>query len=288
MLMGSSILERRIKGYLDDIVDVAFSYETEKQRNKYKFYELDILSKENKTSSGMYSIKNRSISIYNTSLGAKHIAKCCLHELSHHIDYVKHNKTGHQKPFYAIYAQLIYASIDMGILSKKDFYDNWSSDGNKVKAIVENYKPGQSDYNKKEAYTIKVYNSYKIREKLKENKYFWNDVEKTWEKDIEGDYSEEEDFLKSIGLMSILEKTDDYNGAYYAAVESGMYVDALCEIEVAGKTYEKKEILKFYGFYYKSKTNTWAIKVRASRLNEYLYMLKEDPELRELKYKINK
>ena len=286
--MSDSILERRIKRYLDDIVDVAFSYETETQRRKYKFYDFEILQKENKTSSGQYSIKDRKISVYNTSLGAKHIAKCCIHELSHHIDYIKHGKTGHQKPFYHIYEQLIYAALDMKILAKKDFYDKWSSDSNKVIAIVEAYKPKQINYNKKESFTIKVYNSFSIKDQLKENKYFYNDIEKIWEKDIEGDYSKEEELLESLKAISILEKRDDYTGPYFVVAESSLYVDALVEIEATGDTYSKKDILKFYGFYYKPTLKGWAIKTRASELNNMLYTLQKDPELHGLQYRVKK
>ena len=136
------MLHERLKKLMDDIIDVAFSSNddiSDYTKKRFKWFKLYVLPKESKTSSGRYIIDTHTIEIYNSRLGGDHMAKCCLHELSHHIDWCLNGTTGHKDPFYAVYAKLIYASLDMGILQLSNFEDSWSSDSEKVQEIIKGY-----------------------------------------------------------------------------------------------------------------------------------------------------
>lgn len=102
---------------------------------------------------------------------------------------------------HGIYAKLIYASLDMGILEKKDFDDHWSSDQNKVRTIVEKYIPHPVDYKPDDNPMIRVYNGFKCKEQLKQNGYCWNGVEQVWEKMVQKELGEEEQFLSDLGIL---------------------------------------------------------------------------------------
>lgn len=282
------MLNRRIKRLLNDIIDVAYAPESKEARRRYKSFTIRFLVKENSRSSGVYHCKKHLIEVYNPSLGAHHTAKCCLHELSHHIDYVKNGKTGHQKPFYAEYARLIYASLDMGILEKKDFYDNWSSDRNKVWKIINEYRPHPVAYKAEETPVISVYNAYAIKGELKAEEYLWNKIEQTWEKEVdENDIEPAVNKLKELGAVSAEEKNDPKQ-LYFSIRQPGMTIEAIVYIEAAGKTYEKREQLKNNGFHFNKDKKKWLRKVPASDGNELLNRLNEDPDLSGCKFNILK
>ncbi len=278
------MLELRIKKYMDDIVDEAFKNEDETARSKYKRYYLKILVKEKAMSSGCYYPDKSLIEIYNPSFGAKHLAKCCLHELSHHIDKVKNGATGHQRPFYEVYRKLIYASLDMGILTTGDFDDKFSSDKNKVKAMISDYIPHTVKHEKPEELLLKVKNAFTYKELLKGSGFRWNKIEQTWEKEYS---KEDEDFLKSFGILSDKE-TEDLSMVYYLVKDNNMYIDAVVYIEASGSTYDCREILKEYHFYFNGELKKWVYKVDAADKDKMLLILKTDDRLRTCNFGILK
>ena len=248
------MLWKYIKKILDDIIDVAYPG----QGRRFKGYKLYLTTEEKSTYSGVYYEKEHKIEIYNMSLGVRHVAKCCLHELSHHIDTILNGTSGHQKPFYEAYTKLIYASLDMGILTPEDFEDFWSRDRNKVKKIVEKYEPHPVDYVLPVEKIIKVKNCYDKKTQLKENGYIWNNIEQVWEKELE-----DED--KEIQLVESLELTD------YKITVMDLYIEAVVYIVATGKTYDYKEELRRLEFYYSKRDNTW--KKKTNITGERLQML---------------
>lgn len=267
----ASILERRIKGLLDDVIDVAFSDETGDARTRYKNYDLYILSKENSSSAGMWHApvpgdkahRRAWIDVYNPSLGAGEMAGTFVHELSHQVDWIRNGTTGHKRPFYEAFEKLIHATLDMGILTLEDYEGlSWGSHSNKVKAIVEKYVPKDVCYRiPDDAVVIKVYNCFPLKDLLKQSGYGWNGIEQTWEKEVTGNLADEEKRLAEIGVTR-----DDAGtkGCHYAVTELGMYVDAPVYLEATGNTYEKREELKKRGFFYRAERKSWLLKVKTS------------------------
>ena len=274
------LLERRIKRYLDDIIDVAFPDKTYVDIARYKNYKLKILPKENASLSGRDIYDGNKIEIFNPSLGESHLAKCCLHELSHHIDKMQNGISGHQKPFYDIYAKLIYASLDMKILTVKDFEDSWSSDHNKVKKIVSEYVPRPVEYCMQKDVLLRVYNAYNFKDVLKLRGYRWNGIEQVWERDCGHDTSSEEAYLTGMGVFRLPENTTPPRGVYYRIEETSMHIKAIIYLIADGDTYKVKDILKEYGFYYDSEKKKWKKKVKSEDKDWMLKQLKEDERLR--------
>lgn len=279
------MLNSRIKKQLEDVIDVAFAEQEKSERERYKWFQLDISSKECQHTSGMYHEKTHIIEIYNPSLGAKHLAKCCLHELSHHIDWCQNGRSGHQKPFYDIYTKLIYASLDMGILELKDFDDNWSSDQNKVRDIVSRYVPHPVNYHATESVFLRVYNGFPVKDVLKQCGYKWNGVEQVWEKEVDGDIEPEEEILYQLGIV-YSEVVINTKQPYYVISDSNMYIDAVVYIKAEGNTYEKREILKEYQFYFKKEKKLWVCKLNAAEYKHMMITLQADERLKDVRFSV--
>lgn len=272
------MLNDRIKIYLDDIIDVAFAGESVENIKKYKSYNLKILNKECRTSGGMYIFNGCQIQVYNPSLGTKHLAKCCLHELSHHIDYMKHGTSGHQKPFYEIYEKLIFASLNMGILQKEDFDDKWAADQNKVRKIVARYIPEPVDYMSKEMKVIKIKNGFNIKNSLRKRGYTWNALEQVWEIN----YTKDE-YLFLYGCIS---QYPIYGKPYFYIEDTGMYINAIITIEASGNI--TSDILKPYGFYYNKYASRWQTKIHTNDAEELFKKLRNDKKLTGISFKLAK
>jgi hypothetical protein len=266
-------LDKRIKRIMDDIIDVAYADVEGPMRLPLHTYTIEIMPKEVKSSSGMYNSQTKHIQVYNARLGQRHMAKCCIHELSHHIDQMLHGNTGHQAPFYEAYARLAYAAIDMGILTVDDFYhDTWSSDQNKVRRIMDAYVPHAIDYTLPSDEIICVKNCYEQREHLKAAGYRWNSIEQVWEKQID-DESAEVSFLASIGCRE-----------YYKQSASEMHVSAITYIQATGRTYDQKDLLKADGFFFHKDSKTWRMKLQAEHAENVIKLLSEKPEYSEITF----
>lgn len=282
------MLYQRLKKLMDDIVDVAFADTTmsDAMRNRFKWYKLYILPKESKTSSGRYIVDTHTIEIYNARLGGQHMAKCCIHELAHHIDWCIHGKTGHKDPFFEVYAKLIYAALNMQILTKKDFEDDWSADHERVEEIIENYCRHDVDYQKEASAVIKVHNSYSIKNQLKERGYTWNNIEAVWETETE-DEDAEEAFLGSIGAVFRGLEDAEPRTPWYSIEETGMVMSPTVYIEAKDwgiRTYDARSALKRQGFFFSGDKKKWLLKVKSEEFDEKIEELENDPELHGLEF----
>ena len=281
------LLQQRVKKYLDDIIDVAFKDEESSKRKRYKAYKLCFLTAEKTSFNGRYFPLDCKIEINNPSNGPKSLAATCLHELSHHIDHIKHGKSGHQKPFYEIYAQLIYASMDMGILDESDFTRQYSQDRSKVQAILKKYEPTPVEYVNTSKQIICVYNTFDIKDKLKDRNYKWNNIEQAWEKQP-GSIKKATAWLQGIGVVEVDEDSPVPKTPYYIIKNSDIHIDAIIYIGAQGNTYEKKDLLKDRGFFFRKQDKMWLCKVKASELNEKLSELRNDAELTDCRFGIIK
>ena len=270
-------IEQKIKKYLTDIADAAYPDLSDAVRKQIHFFEVKFVKKERVSTGGIYySKRTRKIpcmEIYNLSLGPEYVAKTCIHEMSHHIEFCLYKKTGHQKQFYEIYQKLIYAALDMGLMMKYSFTDVWSRDKNKVQKIVSGWKPKETDYHFPK-YIIQVYGGYRQKEKIKEAGYWWNQLTQTWEK--ETDRSEEEiNFLQEIGCKT-----------YECAENSLIIHPVVMFVEATGDTFDKKDLLKAEGFSYDTKTKTWKKKTTTVMLRPYVEKLQEKACFTNVKFKI--
>lgn len=275
-------LDERIHKVLDDIIDVAFTdYEDTKRKERFHWFRLNILTKENKTTNGCYHPDTHTVDVYNAS--HNHLAKTALHEVAHHIDYCMHGSSGHQEPFYEIYEKLIWASLDMGILTKDDFKNLYSSDRNKVAAIIDRYKPHPVEYQKDEEVSVmRVTNCFEIRKILKEHGYKWNNMEQTWDF-VTKTPDEEEEYLQNLGVFPLgtAPRTTD---AEYSICQQSMQIDAVVYIKATGKSYEAREQLKAEGFYFNKENKLWVKKVSAADCKKEIRRLYDETDIPDVKF----
>ena len=254
------------------MIDVAYADLPEEKRERLKWYKLYVLPREKKRSGGMYYYNENRLEVYNPRLGSDFMASTLIHELSHRMSYQFHGSagTGHGKEFYAEYTRLIYAALDMGILTEDTFTnDTWSSDKNKVRKIISKYKPNPVEYTMNFPPVVKVYNAYSIKEDLKTRGYTWNTIELLWEKETDNT-EDEAQFLENIGVINGTGETDNNKQMYYQIDESSLFMKPVIYIETKGDTYNAREKLKEMGFIYSSKDKKWICKVNASEYAEKL------------------
>ena len=265
------LLNERIKRILLDIIDVAYSDESDYMRDKYKEFRLLIEQQTRASYHGRYTFSDKTIVIVNMYRGTGPVVATCLHELSHHIDYIKNGRSGHQKPFYIIFRRLIYASLDIRITKKSDFITTDASDSNKVRNIIDEYIPHKVSYTLPSEKLIKVRGHYNKRQVLKEFDFSWNAIEQVWEKPLT-DEKKDAAIMKAIGI-------DDYEIS-----DSSIYVDAICYLYASGKTYDVKDILKAAGFYYNADNKLWLKKVKSDDFNDLLNKYRFDDKFKAVEF----
>lgn len=170
--------EYELKRHLRKII--ARAYGDDPKIREYRTFELHLRDENLSGSTGTYDPRIKTIEI--TNLGDKEANNLCtlIHELSHHIETCQRGKTGHQKEFYAIYAKLLYAALDLGSISLSDFQqmDHRNTDYGKVQKILKQYVP--SAVISEEKKTVSVVHAYAIRDELKKHGYHWDDLNKSW------------------------------------------------------------------------------------------------------------
>ena len=173
-----------IKQVLEDIVDTA--YAGHPKLPYYKRFYVEISPKTLKSKHGDYNCQTRHIRIFNPDRDQDNIIVTTIHELAHHIDNVNRGTSDHSPAFYIEYGRLAKAALDMGIFNLHAFLSATrdARDANKIKKILEGYRPKDNGY-KADTVRFIIQNGYDIRDKLKEMGYRWNPSSKVWQKEMD-------------------------------------------------------------------------------------------------------
>lgn len=173
----------RVKKLLNDIVDHA--YPNDPKSRLLKGFYIEIFDDKLKTFHGDYNLETRSIRICNLYRNDTMLVVTAIHELAHHVDYIRRGLTNHDDHFYAVFKVLLYAGLDMRLFSKEKYLQTRrdAKDYNKVVRILERYHGKDSQY-KKDIVVVSVQNGYDIRSQLKGNGFSFNGKDKSWEKEI--------------------------------------------------------------------------------------------------------
>ncbi len=232
----------KIKRILEDLIGNAFPNSA--KLDEYKRFYIKITDKNVKSYAGRYNIASKTIEIVGLDRQSKHILITCLHELAHHIDNCNRGKTDHSADFYMVYTKLIHTGLNMRLFTPEDMSMEDVSDAEKIRKIVDDWRPRMIDY-KSDYILIRVYNCYSQKDALKANYYKYNAMAKAWEKEISSSSKERElEFLHENGLSD-----EDIN----ISDANDINIEKKIRIEATGNTYDYKDILKEYGFYYKDK-----------------------------------
>ncbi|MBG9813630.1 hypothetical protein ABD68_19230 [Bacillus endophyticus] len=225
---------------LCDVVKKAYPIE-EYPNNAFTKFFVDIKVKEMKSIHGRYYPKTRKIEIFNLSRPNGHIVMTSLHEAAHHIDHCLRKDSDHTKVFYDVFHQLLLTAMGMGLVTAEDILtEDDSADKKRLEkhfGPVEEWEIPEQEY-KKDRYVIRVYQSFSIKDKLKNRGYKYSSLEQAWTREINEDEVEEE---KNTVAQWIDEKCIVIEQANTMKIESYYY---LC----VSNCYDHRDYLKENGF----------------------------------------
>lgn len=222
---------------------------------------VELVQAENKKKHGDYTYIKSKIRVFNLSREKKFIIKTSIHELAHHCDVNIRKKSGHDKEFYLVYKKLLETAIEMGKISWEEIQDSiFAADIEKLKKTVgdieKTYKKEQD--NNLEKYYIKIYNSFFIKDKLKENDYEYSKIENIWYKKINNIKELKNEEFK---IKKIIELNKDKNIKYEITKPNENEIEPYYNIYVVGNSFDVKDKLKEKGYYFKDKN--WFKKIKA-------------------------
>lgn len=201
-------MAQQIKQILHDILDVAFCNSSSEKIREYKTFSLVCGEAEVASYGGYYTLAKRKIRICGTAVRDSYdLITTAIHELAHHINECDEIKVGHGKDFYAVYKKLIFAALNMGIISCNDLLvrqkETTFCDKNKVVRMLDDYVPQATSY-KAGRTKIHVYNARKYKELFTARGYNFSSIDGSWYRDFPRDMLKNE----LIFLFSFLENDD--------------------------------------------------------------------------------
>lgn len=194
-------INQKFHKLLENIIDIAYHDEPKENVEKYKKFKLNILTDNRKSCHGWCNTKTKLIVIFNVmDRESGQVFMTIIHELAHHIDGVKHGRSGHQKPFYEEYKRLAYTAIDLGIATKDDFSHSEDSRGHKkVEKFINEYTPYLQDHKlpvyqgeEKAAYIAAYGRVYRLRKTLAKKGFRYCISKRTWLKKANPDSAQAE------------------------------------------------------------------------------------------------
>lgn len=244
-----SSLNIKIRSVLLDIIQYTYEGKVDEELyRKYRKFFLTCSSKQVKSYAGQYDKRDRSITIVGLNRNPKHIVVTTIHELAHHIDNCNRGNSDHSPAFYAEYEKMLHTALNMRVFAPEDVECITDvTDGKKISKMISEWQPSYIPYRNEEK-TVKVFNCYEQRNILNERGYRWQSADKSWEKNFDNMYLEEElEYLKSI------------------VSEEDIKIVNSCELEIkvcgyiiAGKgSYDYRKNLYDEGFYYDKKEKVW-------------------------------
>lgn len=260
------MLEVQIYKMLREIVDLTYP-----DKNISNFW-IEVHPKEMRRH-GDYSPLHRKIRIFNLSQKTEYIISTALHELAHHCEYCIYGSTGHSARFYKVFKEIIETAVKTGIVSYEEI--RLQSDANDIAMLEKHHGRVTVKYDptmdkRKDIYMIKVKNSFKIKEQLKNMDFKYNSIEQVWYKEV---HKENIDNYKEALLRLIEKENIVISSMKDNEIEAIYYV-------VVDNCYDYKDSLKEKGYRYKGynfKGNVWVKKIKAQDLNmemNYLNRLK--------------
>lgn len=222
-------------------------------------FKIEIYPKEMKSRHGDYHSGKRVIRIFNLSQKVEYTIGTALHELAHHCEFSIYGSTGHSKRFYQVFKPLLETAVSMGVVDYEIL--RTQENANDISMLEKHTGPVDiypKSLTQQEEVVIKVLQSFSFREKLKEKKYFYDDIEKAWGKILLKEKLEvEKEFLftlttaNNIVIRPLFDLT--FEAIYYVFISGG---------------FEKREELKLHGYFFKEldKKKGWAKKIVSTNL----------------------
>lgn len=261
---------KRLKRQMNDIIDVAYREKSEAQRKQCKRFILLCIDKETSSFNGdcRYmpdgSSQIRILRLKNATHRA--ILLTAMHEVSHHVARSLYGETGHGAAFYKAHLELLFATFDMGILTKEDVLNSGSTSRSLNKVIIkrnmlDTYIPHPVDYKQNTAQVF-VYNAYSVKDRLKSRGYKWNALDTAWVLETAEDaVCAEQSYLTEIGVPA-----DNIKVVNSSQVISRLRKTA----SLYNVPYESKEVVKSLGYRWNNtgKRKFWSKQVNSDDISE--------------------
>lgn len=257
-----------IHNILEDIAKAAYP-----DKRNQKFF-IKLINEERKSFHGDWMPGKdgpNEIRIFNFNRGISQIIKTSIHELAHNMDNSIYKDTGHTKRFYEVYKNLVEVALGWGIID--EFKDSSTKD---VKMMIKHHgepnpRKDIGEYRPNEV-ILKVFNSYPIKDVLKEDGFRYNSLEKTWIKECKTE--EVENYISNYK-----DKLDEENFVImrYTEIDVKMQVKIILD----GNTYSYKDEIKQMGYKYQDKK--WYKKMELSEVKGEVERLKATKFINEIK-----
>ena len=249
-------IEYQLKKQLDNIIENAFCDDPKVET--YKKFRLKISDRNVRSYSGTYNERTNTIEIVDIRGKEANNISTLLHEVSHRIEKHMYGKTGHQKTFYEIFRKLIHSALDLGYIDKDEMkqMDHRNVDYKKVMKMLDSYVKCEPKIEVLKTKLIEVSNSYSIKDKLRENNYYWNSVSKTWTKEVYNSLINSE--LKKLESLNIQKSDIEIREMGKMAFKYKGKNVVLSDYPVIIKGgFDIKEFLKKDGYQYDSQNKIW-------------------------------
>lgn len=276
-----SNIAARLKSQMCDIIDVAYQDRTPGMRGQLKRFTIQCSEVDMRTKLGdcRWNANDKTSRIRIHALGSegfREILITTMHEVSHHIDFSIRGSSGHDKPFYIAHKKLLFAAMDMGIITKDDVIHSAShaQNRNKLAGMMSEYVPQPVQYKQKKV-LVCAYNAFSVKDDLKRRGYTWNSVDETWTKEIDiKDLHSEKAELTQLGLADTDIRT----------VHGGAVVVRLRKnVRLYNVPFESNVIVKKHGFKWviNGKQKYWEKKIDGEALpDDTLIELKSIPGIK--------
>ncbi len=267
----------QLKKMLDDLVD--YAYKDDAKLRAYHAFYIEVSDADRKSKHGHYEFQNRKIVLFNTYRNETKLVITSIHELAHHVTHMQGNFKVHGREFYANFELLLHGALDMNLFSKQEWMDMISEigrdaiDENKISRMLDKYEPKSSGY-KADKRKIVVYDSYSIKEELKEKGFSFNKISKAWE--IETDLATAEElkvFLDGkeakynvVDAARVLVKNEEANKPSYLVSVTNSY----------NIRERLKKMFEGHTVYFRGSDKSWCIKCESVMdVNMVLRQIKE-------------
>lgn len=266
MVKNHVSLAVQIKRQMDDIIDVAYKEQEPTKLRQMKRFTILCEDRTLKSKLGdcQYSRQNKASRIRIFALseeGYKEVLITTMHEVSHHIDHILRDRSGHDAAFYDVHKRLLFAAMDMGILLRSDVVDSKSRAQNrdKLARMMQEYVPHPVRY-KQDTAQVFVRNAFRHKEQLKARGYHWNSLDTSWVREVEKEKAEEE----KAALLSMGIPVESVQ-----IVESGAVITRLRKlVRIYNFPYENRQVLKDLGYRWISAGKCWEKQIVGEEIPE--------------------
>lgn len=242
-----------LKRKLNFLIHIIYKNLDENTINNYTKFKITLAKKNIKLNE---KYDSNEFIIYNLYRQEAELANSLIICLAHHIDFYMRGETKKDTIFKKIYTPLLHKALDLNMLEYNELKN--SNDFKKYKTIQKALETYWKKNFTSEIKILEIYNSFKVKDILKNKGFIYNPIYFCWERKIT--MQQLDIFFNKLTKLdpNLTIKTRDVNKIVFVVP---------CTICISGNTYNQKDILKNNNYIFKDKE--WLKRIRADEfLNE--------------------